>query len=181
MKARIFLRVAERLGAGVVDRLGPMYIGTIHASCFRLLQEHVPQYANFDVLDDHRHAALLSREFMRLKLNEIGDQHWRPIGDFMCNADVIENELIDGARLGKTAFGRCYRDYCAMLRRYRFLTYGRLITSAVEALETPRIFERVHGPLRHLIVDEYQDINPAQERLIELLAKTTCAALCCRG
>ncbi len=28
----------------------------------------------------------------------------------------------------------------------------------------------VHAELRHLIVDEYQDVNPAQERLIELLA-----------
>jgi DNA helicase II / ATP-dependent DNA helicase PcrA len=28
----------------------------------------------------------------------------------------------------------------------------------------------VHATLRHLIVDEYQDVNPAQERLIELLA-----------
>ncbi len=35
----------------------------------------------------------------------------------------------------------------------------------------PAIYERVHGPLRHLVVDEYQDINPAQERLIELLAQ----------
>ena len=29
---------------------------------------------------------------------------------------------------------------------------------------------RIHADLRHLIVDEYQDVNPAQERLIELLA-----------
>ena len=27
----------------------------------------------------------------------------------------------------------------------------------------------MHAALRHLIVDEYQDVNPAQERLIELL------------
>ena len=33
------------------------------------------------------------------------------------------------------------------------------------------MFARVHEPLRHLLVDEYQDINPAQERLIELLSK----------
>ena len=29
----------------------------------------------------------------------------------------------------------------------------------------------MHATLRHLIVDEYQDVNPAQERLIELLAR----------
>src|SRR5262249_46752282 len=42
---------------------------------------------------------------------------------------------------------------------------------AVKALARPEVYARVHGPLRHLIVDEYQDINPAQERLIALLAQ----------
>lgn len=34
-----------------------------------------------------------------------------------------------------------------------------------------RSFAAVRTKLRHLIVDEYQDINPAQEALIELLAR----------
>jgi hypothetical protein len=57
-----------------------------------------------------------------------------------------------------------------VLHRYHFLTFSELITLAVTALDDPETFARVHGPLRHLIVDEYQDINPAQERLIERLA-----------
>ena len=41
-------------------------------------------------------------------------------------------------------------------------------------LETdPKVYARVHGPSRHLFVDEYQDVNPAQERLIELLSRPT--------
>ena len=35
----------------------------------------------------------------------------------------------------------------------------------------PSVRAAVHADLRHLIVDEYQDVNPAQERLIELLAE----------
>jgi DNA helicase-2/ATP-dependent DNA helicase PcrA len=87
------------------------------------------------------------------------------------NADVIENELIVPKRMSKTAFGECYVAYRKMLHRYHFLTYGLLISEAVKALSRPEIIERVHGSLRHLIVDEYQDINPAQEKLISLLAK----------
>ncbi|HEU0251097.1 MAG TPA: ATP-dependent DNA helicase, partial [Solirubrobacteraceae bacterium] len=37
-------------------------------------------------------------------------------------------------------------------------------------LEHGELAEAVHASLRHLIVDEYQDVNPAQERLIQLLA-----------
>ena len=57
------------------------------------------------------------------------------------------------------------------LDRHRLLTFSLIISKAVEALADPEVFARVHSPLRHLIVDEYQDINPAQERLIQLLSR----------
>src|SRR6476660_817073 len=54
LKDRITRRVAGRMGEAFRDRLGPMFVGTIHAYCFRLLQDHVPQYGNYDVLDENR-------------------------------------------------------------------------------------------------------------------------------
>lgn len=171
LKTRITRRIAQAKGPAFLDRLGPMFVGTIHAYCLHMLQDHVPEFGNFDILDENRLAGLLSREYKRLELNKLGNQHWRPISDFLRNADVIENELIDPKRMAKTPFGECYVAYRQMLYRYHFLTYGLLISEAVKALSRPEVFERVHGPLRHLIVDEYQDINPAQEKLISLLAK----------
>ena len=171
LKTRITRRIAQAKGPAFLDRLGPMFVGTIHAYCLHMLQDHVPEFGNFDILDENRLAGLLSREYKRLELNKLGERHWRPISDFLRNADVIENELIDSNRMSKTAFGECYVAYRQMLYRYHFLTYGLLISEAVKALSRPEVFERVHGPLRHLIVDEYQDINPAQETLISLLAK----------
>ena len=91
LKTRINRRVAEVKGNDFLDRLGPMFIGTIHAYCLRLLQDHVPEFGNFDVLDENRLAGLLSREHKRLELSKLGSQHWRPIFDFLRNADVIEN------------------------------------------------------------------------------------------
>jgi len=44
------------------------------------------------------------------------------------------------------------------------------VAKAVEQLELAEVAGAVHAQLRHLIVDEYQDVNPAQERLIRLLA-----------
>ena len=171
LKTRISRRVAEVKGNDFLDRLGPMFIGTIHAYCLRLLQDHVPEFGNFDILDENRLAGLLSREHKRLELSKLGSQHWRPIFDFLRNADVVENELLEAQQLKGTPFGDCYLRFKETLYRYHFLTYGLLISAAVKALKRPEVFERVHGPLRHLIVDEYQDINPAQERLISLLAQ----------
>jgi DNA helicase-2/ATP-dependent DNA helicase PcrA len=170
LKERVVRRVAGVMGEGFLDRLGPMFVGTIHGYGFRLLQDHAPRYGNYDVLDEHRHAGLLSREFRNLGIGQLGAKHWSPIRDLLRTVDVIANELIDPRKLEATPIGDVYRAYLKMLDRYRFLTYGLLISRAIEALEDPAIFQRVHGPLRHVVVDEYQDINPAQERLIEFLA-----------
>lgn len=170
LKARITKRVADAKGTEFLDKLGPMFVGTIHAYCLRLLQDHVPEYGNYDVLDDNRQAGLVSREFKRLELNKLAASHWNNIAGFLRNADIIENELIDPGALDGTDFGDCYRRYTETLDRYRFLTYGQIVSKAVRALGRPEVFERVHGPLRHLIVDEYQDVNPAQEELICLLS-----------
>lgn len=171
LKTRITRRVAEVKGPDYLDRLGPMFVGTIHAYCLRMLQDHVPEYGNHDILDENRLAGLVSREYKRLELNKLGNKHWGPIFDFLRNADVVENELLDGERLQGIPFGECYRAYRDALERYHFLTYGQLISTAVRALARPEVASRVRRSLRYLIVDEYQDINPAQERLIATLAQ----------
>lgn len=170
LKERIIDRVAERMGEGFRDRLGPMFVGTIHAYCFRILQDHVPRYGNYDVLDEHRHAGFLSREHHRLGLSKLKAKHWAPIRDFMRTVDVISNERILASALDETPVGERYQAYREALDRYHFLTFGLQIACALDALEQPEVFARIHGPMRHLLVDEYQDINPAQEQLIALLS-----------
>src|SRR5438105_13371521 len=66
LKERIALRVEARMGSGARDRLGSLYVGTIHAFCFRLLQRRIPRYETYDVLDDNQLTAFLSREATRL-------------------------------------------------------------------------------------------------------------------
>ncbi len=170
LKERIYRRVEEVKGKDFLGRLGSMFVGTIHGYCFRLLKFHVPKYGNYDVLDENRHAGLLSREYRGLGLNKLGRSHWQPIRDFAKAVDIIGNELIDVKRFEGSPFGECYVSYLEMLERYHFLTFSLIISKAVEMLGDQEIFTRVHSPLKHLIVDEYQDINPAQERLIELLS-----------
>jgi DNA helicase-2/ATP-dependent DNA helicase PcrA len=169
LKERILARVVDRLGEQAKGPLARMYVGTIHGYCFRLLQDHVPRYGNYDVLDDHKHAGLLAREHRRLGLQALGDGKWRSIRDFSATVDVLGNELVPADALGDTPLGNAYRSYLDTLDRYHYLTFGLIIQKAVESLRDPKVLAAVHGPLRHLIVDEYQDVNPAQEALIRLL------------
>ena len=170
LKNRIERRVEERLGRAALDRLGGLFVGTIHAYCFRLLQQHVPRYETYDVLDDNQLTAFLSREASRLAVRQLdaSNRLFASIAAFLKSVDVVENELLDPATIPEP-FGSVLRSYYDTLDRYRLLTYGQQIVRAVSELERPELAAEIHGELRHLIVDEYQDVNPAQERLIELL------------
>ena len=123
LKDRIYERVEEIKGAEFLGRLGPMFVGTIHGYCYHLLQDHVPHFGNYDVLDDHRHSGILSREYKQLGLNTIGSKHWEPIRDFSRIADVIGNEMISPSALGGTTIEKCYGEYLEMLFRFKFSNF----------------------------------------------------------
>ncbi|MGR7026353.1 ATP-dependent helicase [Geodermatophilus sp. URMC 62] len=168
LKERISARVAERLGVHALDQLGGLYVGTIHAYCFRLLQTYVPRYETYDVLDENQLTAFLVREATRLQIKDIDGALFMSIRTFLGNLDVVENELLVPAQL-EDPFRSVLERYYASLEKYRLLTYGQQIARAVAELDRPEVRDSVLKDLRHLIVDEYQDVNPAQEALIQRL------------
>jgi len=173
LKERIRLRVKAKLGESATDQLGRLFVGTIHAFCFRLLQTYVPTYETYTPLDENQLVNVLFREGNRLGLKrfDADDGLFRGVANFQRTVDVVENELLSFDQLPNGDFRDTLIAYYEMLDRYQFMSFGMQIVRAVEALRDPEIHRRVTADLRHLIVDEYQDVNPAQERLIELLAK----------
>jgi DNA helicase II / ATP-dependent DNA helicase PcrA len=170
LRQRIAERAEDRLGRAVLDQVGGLFVGTIHAYCFRLLQTHIPRYETYDVLDDNQLTAFLAREATRLELKRM-DPRGRLFGSidrFLRGVDVVENELLE-PKVMPEPFRGVLLNYLATLERYRLLTYGQQVVRAVRELERESALASVRATLRHLIVDEYQDVNPAQERLIELL------------
>ncbi len=170
LKERIEARVEARLGSEALDRINGLFVGTIHAYCFRLLQQHVPRYETYDVLDENQLAAFVSREARRLDVRQFdaNSRLFASIRLFLQSVEVVDNELLDRDVLPDD-FGAVLDAYHSTLERYRLLTYGQQVRAAVAALTDPAVAARVHESLRYLIVDEYQDINPAQEQLIRLL------------
>ncbi len=170
LKERIVRRVGEIAGAEAAGKLAQMYVGTIHGYCLRLLQDHLPAYGNFDIVDEHRHAALLFRFRKEIGLASLAPKVWESVLAFARTSDVISNENISLTAVDRTDFGTMYRTYLGVLDRLHILTYARIIQCAVVALDDTELRRRVAGGLKHLIVDEYQDINPSQFQLIRQLA-----------
>lgn len=181
LKQRVSLRLAERLGVDALDKLSGLYIGTIHGYCFQFLQMNVAKYETYDVLDTNQHVALLSREANFLKLKELNEEGklFAAIKSFVQAVDVIDNELLDATKMPSPLKSKL-AEYYETLDRYRMMTFGMQIARTVRELEKPEMRAKLHEGLKHLIVDEYQDINPAQQRLIELMTGET-TELCVVG
>lgn len=173
LKERIRERVTAKLGDSATDQLGRLYVGTIHGYCFRLLQTHVAKYETYTPLDPNQLTNLLYREQNRLQMKRLDPcgKLFAGIRAFQESIDVVENELLQVEDLPDGDFKESSVAYYRMLDGYRFMSFGTQIVEAVRALEHPDVRDTVTADLKHLIVDEYQDVNPAQERLIRLLAK----------
>jgi DNA helicase-2/ATP-dependent DNA helicase PcrA len=169
MKNRVYQRVAQLKGEEACARLGEMYIGTIHGYCMRLLQDYFG-YGNFDVLDENQEMAFLMRMGRSLGLG--GRQYSKRCGEFSRSVSLVYDELLDRETLQNSApdFFERLEKYEALLEQHKLLTYAQMIAKAVEGLETDK---RAVSTVRHLIVDEYQDINKAQARLIELIGASS--------
>ncbi|MGB0972725.1 MAG: UvrD-helicase domain-containing protein, partial [Mycobacterium sp.] len=173
LKERIRERVTARIGPEATDQLGRLFVGTIHAYCFRMLQTYVPRYETYTPLDANQLTNFLYQQstFIGIKNLTPTDGTFKNIATFQRGIDVIENELIDVETLPVGDFKKAVESYYAALDRHQFMSFGTQIFRAVEALADLEVHAAVTARLQHLVVDEYQDVNPAQERLIELLAK----------
>ena len=157
--------------------MGAMYIGTIHAYCQHVLGNMDASYRQFDVLDENRLKLYLISRFYDLGLQpfrprargnsyfdtikQVSDA-WATANDELLNFDDIAAEDGDlGALLIRLRDG---------LHANQYIDFSLMIRNAVEALLSgdPEA-ERAVEQLRHLMVDEYQDVNPCQEKLIRLL------------
>jgi DNA helicase-2/ATP-dependent DNA helicase PcrA len=68
------------------------------------------------------------------------------------------------------AVGALFRRFDALLADEALLTYGDLLTRAIEMIRTyPSIAARIRGRWRHALVDEFQDTNPQQLAFIRAI------------
>lgn len=181
----IKLRVAGALEACGLDPVlvGAMSIGTIHGWCRVVLGHLDARYRQFEVLDDMRFRMYVMSRYPELLRDIAGLREAHPRGKFrapffetikqLCEAyKLINEELLDPAAVAAQdpALGQVMTRLDALLERDHFIDFTTMIRRVVDELERGGwAVDRALGDLRHLLVDEYQDVNPLQERLIRLL------------
>ncbi len=162
-----------------------MYIGTIHAFCFELIKLVDPLNADdFSVLDQSRQFVLLNKVWNDWRIQELSPTSKRgdTLEKLQTTIDIVKMEdvSLDVIASRNPLLAEIIASYKNTLRENLYFDFADLLRLAVGSFERhPPFRELVQDKFRWLFVDEYQDVDPLQERLIEHLAQT--ANLCVVG
>ena len=169
-------RVADLLGENADYRGFMPYMGTFHGICVRILRqdgEYINLAKNFVIFDESDRQALVKQISKQLMIDE--KQHpARAIASIISGA---KNELVSPAEFDNTALSptqkvaaQIFPLYEQGLRNQGALDFDDLIGRAVSLLtHNDEIREKWRTQFRFILIDEYQDTNAAQYKLIKLL------------
>ena len=175
-------RVSEALSKFELPQtlVGAMYIGTIHSYCQYLLGSVDARYRQFEVLDENGLKLYLLSRYYTLGLNEIKEERRskmfetiREVSNAWCTSNDEALSYSDITNEDET-LGNLLEKIYASLEHDQYIDFSLMIRLAVEEMERDSLaINQVLNGVRHILVDEYQDINPMQERLIRQLRNRT--------
>src|SRR5205823_13647122 len=159
-------------------RVRAMWVMTFHAACARMLRAHADKLAytrQFTIYDQAD-----SRRLIKRCLDELGidPKRFTPaaIGAQISDAKDRLRDADTYARMVESFFEQTvadvYREYERQLHRMNAMDFDDLLVRAVNVLELfDGVRDRYATSFQHVLVDEYQDTNQAQYRLLQVLAK----------
>ena len=163
----------ERLVGPDAERL---WVATFHAAGARILRREAEALGlnrAFAIYDDADQLAEVKRACQELGVDTgTARQHLARI-DRWKNAGLLPGEVKPAdydvpARVSQ----RVYERYQRALQSASAVDFGDLIVRVIELFRKhPDVAQRYSSRFRHILVDEFQDTNPAQYQLLRLLAE----------
>ena len=166
----------ERAARLIGEDAEAVHMGTFHAMCARWLRidgEAVGVPREFAIYDDSDQLGVVKRVLEELRIDP---RQFAPRGILSRISAAKSEMLTPEALLGRIrtyqeeVAARVYERYDAALRRAGALDFDDLLLRAVELLRVPAMREKWAGRYEHVLVDEFQDTNPAQYVLARELA-----------
>jgi len=172
LKERIQLRCREQLGD--IPGVAEMYVGTIHGFCLELLKSEVPQFMKYEVLNEVQQTLFVDRHSKASGLTQsatLTGQALRRYVDtrnFISSLNILrEDRPVDPKLLAANSVAAQLPRYQQLLHQRGYLDYSGILKAAVTVLqENADLRLRLAARVRHVIVDEYQDVNPVQEAVV---------------
>jgi len=181
-------RISNRLSEiGIKFNLNEMYLGTFHSICLRLLEDHREftrlkrSFTLFDQFDQQYFLYQRIKEFRpitdaQLVMGDDQTGRWAQSEQLMKWVNKVREEAIDIAELESApepevrALAACFKKYQELVVENNCLDFSGIQYEVLQLLQLhPEVLEQVRSKFSYLMVDEYQDTNTIQERILTLL------------
>lgn len=166
-----------------VDRLvgfgaDSIWVSTFHSTCVRILRRHIESLGyttNFTIYDSDDQKTLMRQVLKTLELDSKLYKDRAMLGII----STAKNELVTAAEFERDAAGdfrqkktaEVYKEYQNRLKQNNALDFDDLIMKTVQLFESnAEVLNYYRERFKYILVDEYQDTNTAQFKLISLLA-----------
>ncbi|MBE5929480.1 MAG: ATP-dependent DNA helicase PcrA [Lachnospiraceae bacterium] len=158
-----------------------IWVSTFHSTCVRILRRFIESLGysrNFTIYDSDDQKTLVRDICKSLNIDTKNVKE----RTFLSAISSAKDELISPEEyamranmdFSKKNFSRVYTEYQKRLKASNALDFDDLIMKTVELFQTnPEVLDYYRRRFRYIMVDEYQDTNTAQFRLISLLANYT--------
>ena len=173
------IRIGNIVGENVIKY---MWIGTFHSICGRILRENIDKYAfqsgkkldkNFTIYDDNDTSAVIKQAIKKLNID---DKIYQPklVKAVISNA---KNKMQDAYTYATFArdfksqkIAQIFEEYENTLNNNNAIDFDDMLMLTVKLLEqNPEVREYYYERFEHILVDEYQDTNLAQYKLVNML------------
>ena len=181
--ALTFTQKAAQEMAGRIRQLGvgAVQARTFHSAALRQLQHFWPRITDGllpEIMTSKSGALAHVLEKLHIDVDQAvlrdiaGDIEWRKVKAF--TVEEYLQQVESGARdlpAGMTVelMSTVMENYEKVKDERRRMDFEDVLLAAVGMLESePAIAERVRATYRHFVVDEYQDVSPVQQRLLDV-------------
>ena len=170
----------ERVNGLIPQGADSVWVSTFHSLCVRILRrfiENLGYESSFSIYDTDDQKTLMKQIF---KEREINGKLYKERG-VLGIISSAKNELVtpeefaleskkDGSARSQQ-IAELYKEYQVRLKKNNALDFDDLLVKTVELFEScPEVLDYYQERFRYIMVDEYQDTNTAQFRLVSLLA-----------
>ncbi len=175
-------KAAAEMKSRVAELVGPtastMWVSTFHSACVRILRAHAEalgyrkSFAIYDQADSEKLVSLVAGQLgidpKRIKSSSIAGA----ISAAKAELRGPDEMMADARHIVERKVAEVYKIYQERLRAANAMDFDDLIARTVELFRTaPAVLEHYQRRFTHLLVDEYQDTNKAQNALVLLLGE----------
>lgn len=172
LKSRIY-KYGEAV-LGNTNGFANMYVGTIHGFCLKMLQEYIVEFQKFTVLDEIKTKLFIDKNYNWCGMKDLGLKVYVETNLFLSVISTLNENWFERDKWDdKTR--KAVDDYKKTFYNKKYFDYSLILQEMLYQLETNEEFANtITSKIKYLTVDEYQDTNPIQEKLIRFLKDSGC-------